>query len=176
MSDKTNSERIDILEKRVSDLTEQVANASSPSLFIKALITLFLVGTFFFIWKIRNVIKWSFVGILIWFILGDTISNICASTGNFISSTWSEICAENKVQDNHERELERIQAEANARIQVIQAEDAVKQSEWERGQATQRNEAINTAISNGHWNNTVETPPVVTQVKDGNTIRYSIRF
>ena len=97
MSDKTNSERIDALEKRVSELKDQVANASSPRLFMKAIVTLLLVGTFFFIWKARNIIKWLFLAFIAWMVFGGTVRNICSTTGNFISTTWAEMRANGKV-------------------------------------------------------------------------------
>lgn len=167
MSDKTNSERIDALEKRVSELKDQVANASSPRLFMKAIVTLLLVGTFFFIWKARNIIKWLFLAFIAWMVFGGTVRNICSTTGNFISTTWAEMRANGKVDDEHERQLERLRVEtdaenskvrtaADARTQVINAEEAAKQSEWERGQAERRNDAVNDAIRSGNWN--VNTP------------------
>lgn len=174
MSDKTNSERIDVLEKRVSELKDQVANASSPRLFMKAIVTLLLVGTFFFLWKARTIIKWLFLAFIAWMVFGGTVRNICSATGDFISNTWSEMRANDKVDDEHERQLERLKAEtdaenskvrsaadaqvsttraeADARTQVINAEEAAKQSEWERGQAERRNDAVNDAIRGGTWN------------------------
>ena len=174
MSDKTNTERIDALEKRVSELKDQVANASSPRLFMKAIVTLLLVGTFFFLWKARTIIKWLFLAFVAWMVFGGTVRNICSATGDFISTTWTEMRANSKVDDEHERQLERLKAEtdaenskvktaadaqvsttraeADARTQVINAEEAAKQSEWERGQAERRNDAVNDAIRSGNWN------------------------
>jgi Sec-independent protein translocase protein TatA len=184
MSDKTNTERIDALEKRVSELKDQVANASSPRLFMKAIVTLLLVGTFFFLWKARTIIKWLFLAFIAWMVFGGTVRNICSATGNFISTTWTEMRANGQAEDAHERELQRIQvetdaanskvkaaadaqvsttrAEADARTQVIQAEESAKQADWERGQAERRNDAVNDAIRSGHWNaSTPMTNPAV---------------
>lgn len=184
MSDKTNTERIDALEKRVSELKDQVVTASSPGLFMKAIITLFLVGAFFFLWKGRNIIKWLFLAFVAWLVFGNTVCNICSTTSDFISTTWAEMRAAGKVQDTHERDLERLKAEtdaanskvkavadaqvsttraeADARTQVIQAEESVKQADWERGQAERRNDAVNDAIRSGHWNtSTPMTNPAV---------------
>lgn len=59
-------------------------------------------------------------------------------------------------------DVARTTADANARTQVLQAEEAAKQAEWERGQAERRNDAVNDAIRGGHWHsNTPMTQPEV---------------
>ena len=59
-------------------------------------------------------------------------------------------------------DVARTTADANARTQVLQAEEAAKQAEWERGQAERRNDAVNDAIRGGHWHsNTPTTQPEV---------------
>ena len=178
MSDKSNTERIDILEKRVNELKEQIANAANPRIFAKAILTLLLVGTFFLLWKARNTLKWLTLACIAWLLFGTTVRNICTATGEFISNTWSEMRANGKIDDEHERQLERLKAEtdavnskvkveaaahvsttraeADARTQVINAEETAKQAEWERSQAERRNDAVNDAIRGGTWN--VNTP------------------
>lgn len=171
---KTDSERISALEKRVNELKDQVANAASPRIFAKAIVTLLLVGTFFLIWKARNILKWLFIVGIGWMFFGTTLRNTWTATTDYISETWAEMRADSKAQDVHERELERMKAEADAanskvkatadaqvsitraeadaRTQVISAEEDAKQSEWERGQAERRNDAVNDAIRSGTWN------------------------
>lgn len=200
MSEKTDTQRIDALEKRVSELKEQVLQPSSFRLFAKAFIAFFTVGTFFLIWKCRNILKWAFLGIIAWLFLGGYVCDICSATGAFISNTWVEMRQENKMQNAHERDLERINAEAsaanskmeadaNARIQVLNAEESVKQKAWERTQTENRNDAINEAIRKGTWNNSaMDVSPVTSSLNNeikrpkvertvsGNTTKVVVKF
>ena len=182
MADKTDTERIAYLEKRVSELQKELAEAQNPRIFGKVLVTLILVGFCYLVWKCRTFIKWGLLG---WWIFGGTITNTFNSVSKWCSEVRADYRASSKAEDEHERHLERLKAEAdaansrvrteaeanatttkasadadvarttadaNARTQVLQAEEAAKQADWERGQAERRNDAVNDAIRSGHWN------------------------
>lgn len=195
MSNKTEMERITYLEKRVAELQKELAEAQSPRIFGKVLITLILVGFCYLVWKCRTFIKWGLLALIGWWIFGGTITNTFNSVSKWCSEVSADFKASSKAEDEHERHLERLKAEtdaansrvrteaeaaatttkatadadvarttadANARTQVLQAEEAVKQADWERGQAERRNDAVNDAIRNGHWNaSTPMTNPAV---------------
>lgn len=192
MADKTDTERIAYLERRVTELQKELAEAQNPRIFGKVLVTLILVGFCYLVWKCRTFIKWGLLALIGWWIFGGTITNTFNSVSKWCSEVSADFKASSKAEDEHERQLERLKAEtdaansrvrteaeataattkatadadvarttadANARIQVLQAEEAVKQADWERGQAERRNDAVNDAISNGHWNATTPEPP-----------------
>lgn len=195
MSNKTEMERITYLEKRVAELQKELAEAQSPRIFGKVLVTLILVGFCYLVWKCRTFIKWGLLALIGWWIFGGTITNTFNSVGKWCSEVSADFKASSKAEDEHERQLERLKAEtdaansrvrteaeaaatttkatadadvarttadANARTQVLQAEEAVKQADWERGQAERRNDAVNDAIRSGHWNaSTPMTNPAV---------------
>lgn len=195
MSNETDKERISYLEKQVEELQKKLATAESPGIFLKVLVTLILAGSCFTIWKCRTFFKWAILALIVWILFGGTVTNILDKSSKFISTTWSEYKVNNKVENEHEREIERMQAEADAansktkvsseaqisvtranadadvakvkaeadaKTQIMQAEEAVKQAEWERGQAERRNDAVNDAIRNGHWHS--DTPAVKPEV------------
>lgn len=195
MSNKTDTERIAYLEKRVAELQKELAEAQSPRIFGKVLVTLILVGFCYLVWKCRTFIKWALLALISWWIFGGTITNTFNSVSKWCSEVSADFKASSKAEDEHERHLERLKAEtdavnsrirteaeaaatttkatadadvarttadANARTQVLQAEEAVKQAEWERGQAERRNDAVNDAIRNGHWHS--DTPAVKPEV------------
>lgn len=190
MADKTDTERIAYLEKRVAELQKELAEAQNPRIFGKVLVTLILVGFCYLVWKCRTFIKWGLLALIGWWIFGGTITNTFNSVSKWCSEVSADFKASGKAEDEHERHLERLKAEtdaansrvraeaeatatttkatadadvarttadANARTQVLQAEEAVKQAEWERGQAERRNDAVNDAIRNGNWNATQPT-------------------
>lgn len=238
MSNETDKERISYLEKQVEELQKKLATAESPGIFLKVLVTLILAGSCFTIWKCRTFFKWAILALIAWILFGGTVTNIFDKSGKFISTTWAECKANSKVENEHEREIERmraevdaensktkvssdaqisvaraiadadmakVKAEADAKAQIMQAEEAVKQAEWERGQAERRNDAVNEAIRNGHWHSDTpvvkpevttpvspeiskpQTEPMVTvnsenktpkieRTVDGNTTRVIVRF
>ena len=184
MTNKTDTERITYLEKRVAELQKELAEAQNPRIFGKVLVTLILVGFCYLVWKCRTLIKWGLLALIGWWIFGGTITNTFNSVSKWCSEVRADYRASSKAEDEHERHLERLKAEtdaansrvrteadadvarstadANARTQVLQAEDAVKQADWERGQAERRNDAVNDAIRSGHWNaSTPMTNPAV---------------
>lgn len=179
MTDKTDTERITYLEKRVAELQKELVEAQNARIFGKVLVTLILVGFCYLVWKCRTFIKWGFLALIGWWIFGGTITNTFNSVSKWCSEVSADFKASGKAEDEHERHLERLKAEtdaanrrvrteadadvarttadANARTQVLQVEEAVKQAEWERGQAERRNDAVNDAIRNGNWNATQPT-------------------
>lgn len=196
MADKTDTERITYLERRVSELQRELAEAQNPRIFGKVLITLILVGFCYLVWKCRTFIKWGLLALIGWWIFGGTITNTFNSVSKWCSDVSADFKASSKAEDEHERHLERLRAEtdaansrvrteaeatatttkasadadiarttadANARTQVLQAEEAAKQADWERGQAEKRNDAINDAIRGGTWNSKVEETPIETK-------------
>lgn len=195
MADKTDTERIAYLEKRVAELQKELAEAQNPRIFGKVLVTLILVGFCYLVWKCRTFIKWALLALIGWWIFGGVITNTFNSVSKWCSEVSADFKASSKAEDEHERHLELLKAEtdaansrvrteaeatatttkasadadvarttadANARTQVLQAEEAAKQAEWERGQAERRNDAVNDAIRGGHWHsNTPMTQPEV---------------
>lgn len=184
MADKTDTERIAYLEKRVAELQKELAEAQNPRIFGKVLVTLILVGFCYLVWKCRTFIKWGLLAFIGWWIFGGTITNTFNSVSKWCSEVRADYRASSKAEDEHERHLERLKAEAdaansrvrteadadvarttadaNARTQVLQAEESAKQADWERGQAERRNDAVNDAIRSGHWNaSTPMTNPAV---------------
>lgn len=227
MNSKTDKDRISYLEKRVAELQKELADAKSPGIFCKVLVTLILAGIGFFIWKSRNIIKWSIIALICWWAFGDSVCSIYESTCKSISAFRAEWKADSKINAEHKRVLERMRveaetdnsrvkaeadahvktvtADADAKTQVLKTEDAIKQAEWERGQAERRNDAVNDAIRNGHWHSNTpavkpevatpvspeiskpQTKPTVTvnsenkepkieRTVDGNTTRVIVRF
>ena len=185
MADKTDTERIAYLEKRVAELQKELAEAQNLRIFGKVLVTLILVGFCYLVWKCRTFIKWGLLALIGWWIFGGTITNTFNSVSKWCSEVSADFKASGKAEDEHERHLERLKAEtdaansrvrteadadvarttadANARTQVLQAEEAVKQAEWERGQAEKRNDAVNYAIREGIWGAEDEEVPVETK-------------
>lgn len=132
MTNETDKERINYLEKRVEELQKKLAAAESPGIFFKVLVTLILAGTCFIVWKCRTFLKWAILALLGWWIFDGTITSIFTNTGNFISTTWTEWKASGKVEDEHERAMERmrvetetvnsrVKAEADAKVSTTQA-------------------------------------------------------
>ena len=196
MTDKTDTERITYLEKRVAELQKELAEAQNPRIFGKVLVTLILVGFCYLVWKCRTFIKWGLLVLIGWWIFGGTITNTFNSVSKWCSEVSADFKASSKAEDEHERHLELLKAEtdaansrvrieaeatatttkatadadvarttadANARTQVLQAEEAAKQADWERGQAEKRNDAINDAIRGGTWNSKAEETPIETK-------------
>jgi hypothetical protein len=196
MADKTDTERITYLENRVTELQKELAEAQNFRIFGKVLVTLILVGFCYFIWKCRTFIKWGLLALIGWCIFGGTITNSFNSVSKWCSEVSADIKASNKAEDEHERQLERLKAETNAansrvraeaeakiacttadtkaQVQVLQAKEAAKQADWERGQAERRNDAVNEAIINGHWNaSTPTTNPAVSSSESPKIVRPS---
>lgn len=132
MANETDKERINYLEKRVEELQKKLAAAESPGIFLKVLVTLILAGTCFIVWKCRTFFKWAILALIGWWIFGGTITSVFTNTGNFISTTWTEWKASGKVEDEHERAMERmrvetetansrVKAEADAKVSTVQA-------------------------------------------------------
>ena len=196
MTDKTDTERITYLEKRVSELQKELAEAQNPRIFGKVLVTLILVGFCYLVWKCRTFIKWGLLALVGWWIFGGTITNTFNSVSKWCSEVSADFKASSKAEDEHERHLERLKAEtdaansrvrteaeatatttkatadadvaraaadANARTQVLQAEEAVKQADWERSQAEKRNDAVNAAIREGTWGANDKVVPLETK-------------
>lgn len=114
MSNETDKERISYLEKQVEELQKKLATAESPGIFLKVLVTLILAGSCFTIWKCRTFFKWAILALIAWILFGGTVTNILDKSSKFISTTWSECKADNKVENEHAREIERMQAEVDA--------------------------------------------------------------
>lgn len=211
-----NDERIKFLEKRVKELQNELAEAKSPSIFMKVLISLTLIGVCFAAWKSWGVMKWVILAGIIWFFLGDNISSAWNSTSSFLREIPAQWQASSKANAIHDREMERIRIEAeaansrikaeadatnsrvstesNSKMQIINAEENAKRAEWEREQASKRNDAVNDAIRAGTWHsNTPETQPIysaptpattstpipkptVTRTREGNTTRVLVKF
>jgi len=128
MANETDKERINYLEKRVEELQKKLAAAESPGIFLKVLVTLILAGTCFIVWKCRIFFKWAILALLGWWIFGGTITSVLTNTGNFISTTWTEWKASGKVEDEHERAMERMRVEAETANSRVKAEADAKVS------------------------------------------------
>lgn len=122
MANETDKERINYLEKRVEELQKKLAAAESPGIFLKVLVTLILAGTCFIVWKCRTFFKWAILALIGWWIFGGTITSVFTNTGNFISTTWTEWKASGKVEDEHERAMERMRVEAETANSRTKAE------------------------------------------------------
>ena len=188
MSNKTDTERIAYLEKRVAELQKELAEAQNPRIFGKVLVTLILVGFCYLVWKCRTFIKWALLALIGWWIFGGVITNTFNSVSKWCSEVSADFKASSKAEDEHERHLELLKAEtdaANSRVRTeaeaaatatkatadadvarttadANARAQVLQAEWERGQAERRNDAVNDAIRNGHWHS--DTPAVKPEV------------
>jgi hypothetical protein len=114
-------DRITYLEKRVAELQKELAEAQSPRIFGKVLITLILVGFCYLVWKCRTFIKWGLLALIGWWIFGGTITNTFNSVSKWCSEVRADYRASSKVEDEHERHLERLKAEtdaANSRVRT----------------------------------------------------------
>ena len=121
MADKTDTERITYLEKRVAELQKELAEAQNPRIFGKVLITLILVGFCYLVWKCRTFIKWGLLALIGWWIFGGTITNTFNSVSKWCSEVSADFKASSKADDEHERHLERLKAEtdaANSRVRT----------------------------------------------------------
>lgn len=163
MANETDKERINYLEKRVEELQKKLAAAESPGIFLKVLVTLILAGTCFIIWKCRTFLKWAILALLGWWIFGGTITSVFTNTGNFISTTWAEWKASGKVEDEHERAMERmrietetansrVKAEADAKVSTVQA-NANADTARTKAEADARTQVINAeeAAKQAEW-------------------------
>lgn len=163
MTNETDKERINYLEKRVEELQKKLAAAESPGIFLKVLLTLILAGTCFIIWKCRTFFKWAILALIAWLIFGETVTNIFSNTGNFISTTCSEWKANAKVEDEHERAMERMRveaetansrtkAEADAQVSTVRA-NADAENSRTKAEADARTQLIQTeeAAKQAEW-------------------------
>ena len=114
MADKTDTERIAYLEKRVSELQKELAEAQNPRIFGKVLVTLILVGFCYLVWKCWPFIKWGLLTLIGWWIFGGTITNTVNSVSKWCSEVSADFKASSKAEDEHERHLERLKAETDA--------------------------------------------------------------
>lgn len=128
MDNETDKERINYLEKRVEELQKKLAAAESPGIFLKVLVTLILAGACFIVWKCRTFLRWAILALLGWWVFGGTITSVFTNTGNFISTTWTEWKASGKVEDEHERAIERMRVETETANSRVKAEADAKVS------------------------------------------------
>lgn len=122
MADKTDTERIAYLEKRVAELQKELAEAQNPRIFGKVLVTLILVGFCYLVWKCRTFIKWGLLALIGWWIFGGTITNTFNSVSKWCSEVRADYRASSKAEDEHERHLERLKAEADAANSRVRTE------------------------------------------------------
>lgn len=121
MADKTDTERIAYLEKRVAELQKELAEAQNPRIFGKVLVTLILVGFCYLVWKCRTFIKWALLALIGWWIFGGVITNTFNSVSKWCSEVSADFKASSKAEDEHERHLELLRAEtdaANSRVRT----------------------------------------------------------
>lgn len=121
MNNKTEMDRITYLEKRVAELQKELAEAQSPRIFGKVLVTLILVGFCYLVWKCRTFIKWALLALIAWWIFGGVITNTFNSVSKWCSEVSADFKASSKAEDEHERHLERLKAEtdaANSRVRT----------------------------------------------------------
>lgn len=121
MADKTDTERIAYLEKRVAELQKELAEAQNPRIFGKVLVTLILVGFCYLVWKCRTFIKWALLALISWWIFGGVITNTFNSVSKWCSEVSADFKASSKAEDEHERHLELLRAEtdaANSRVRT----------------------------------------------------------
>ena len=124
MADKTDTERIAYLEKRVSELQKELAEAQNPRIFGKVLVTFILVGFCYLVWKCRTFIKWGLLALIGWWMFGGTITNTVNSVSKWCSEVGADFKASSKAEDEHERHLERLKAETDAVNSRVRTEAA----------------------------------------------------
>ena len=101
MADKTDTERIAYLERRVSELQKELTEAQNPRIFGKVLVTLILVGFCYLVWKCRTFIKWGLLALIGWWIFGSTITNTFNSVSKWCSEVRADYRASSKAEDEH---------------------------------------------------------------------------
>lgn len=152
-----NMERISYLEKRVAELQEELAKAKSPGIFFKVLLTLILAGSCFLIWKCRIFFKWAILALLAYWIFGGFVCDICSATSNFISTSWNEWKQKSKIEDEHERNMERIRTESDVLNSKVKAESDARVNETRANSDAKTNEITAEADAKVKLMNTEES-------------------